>query len=159
MGFMMTLGQRLRKLRGKISQGQLAAYSGVSQSTISDIENDKIKPKTIEAIIRLARYHHKTTDYLLGVNEDTDIESAFEDTAEHLIKTIRQLPKHRQRDLLAMAEMFLARKEKDDILALDTVLNRVREVGGSEAENLINDLVDRLDLRRLFGNSDGISNQ
>lgn len=153
------LGRRLRELRqiAGLTQGQVAEYAGVSQSTLSDLETGKISPKTIDAIIKLAQYHRRTTDYLLGMNEDTaentSLSVELDETIAHLIKTIRKLPKYRQYDLLAIAEMFIARKAKDDTLAMDIVLSRVKEVGGIEAERLLHEFFDRLDLGELFGDS------
>jgi transcriptional regulator with XRE-family HTH domain len=71
---MSVLGSRLRELRKKagFTQGQLVEYSGVSQSSLSDIERGKIAPKTLDAIATLAKYYKTTTDYLLGLTDHAE---------------------------------------------------------------------------------------
>lgn len=58
------------RLQMNLSQGQVSTYAGISQSTLSDIENSKIMPKTLDALIALADYFKVSTDYLLGLTDD-----------------------------------------------------------------------------------------
>ncbi len=66
------LGARLRDVRNQrgLSQGQIAEYAGVSQSTLSDLERGEISPKTIDAVVNLATYFECSADYLLGLTDD-----------------------------------------------------------------------------------------
>lgn len=59
-----TLGKRLKLLRGEVSQEEIAAKSGVSQSNLSKLELDKTLPR-VDALIALADYFQVTTDWLL----------------------------------------------------------------------------------------------
>ncbi len=66
------LGTRLKAVRNRkgMSQGQVAEYAGVAQSTLSDLERGEIAPKTIGALINLAEYFGCSVDYLLGTSND-----------------------------------------------------------------------------------------
>ncbi|MBQ8591798.1 MAG: helix-turn-helix transcriptional regulator [Lachnospiraceae bacterium] len=57
---------RIRELREEknISQTKLALQIGVTQSTLSKIENEQCIPDA-ELIVRMARHFHVTTDYIL----------------------------------------------------------------------------------------------
>lgn len=61
---------RLKELRveKQLSQTQLAAALGVSQSMIARWENDECEP-TGTNIVSIANYFNVTTDYLLGRGE------------------------------------------------------------------------------------------
>lgn len=66
------LGLRLKEVRNRkgLSQGQVAEYAGVSQSTLSDLERGEIAPKTVDALVNLATYFDCSADYLLGLTDD-----------------------------------------------------------------------------------------
>lgn len=66
------LGTRLRQLRTRRgrSQGQIAEYAKVPQSTLSDFERGDVAPKTVGALINLAEYFGCSVDYLLGLTDD-----------------------------------------------------------------------------------------
>lgn len=51
----MTLGQRVRALRGTMTQGELSRRSGLKQAHISRIENDHFEGLTSETVVALAR--------------------------------------------------------------------------------------------------------
>jgi transcriptional regulator with XRE-family HTH domain len=62
----MTVGERIKKLRGKsMSQYELAKAVGLSRNTIYSYENGRRLPDA-GAIIALANFFNVTTDYLLG---------------------------------------------------------------------------------------------
>lgn len=63
----MTIGQQLRKARTEfgLSQDDLAALSGITQATISDIETGAVSSPRCDTIIKLAFALQVTTDYLL----------------------------------------------------------------------------------------------
>jgi transcriptional regulator with XRE-family HTH domain len=66
------LGTRLKAVRNRkgMSQGQVARYAGVAQSTLSELERGEIAPKTIDALVNLAGYFGCSVDYLLGTSND-----------------------------------------------------------------------------------------
>lgn len=72
------LGKRVRhaRLAAKMTQEQLAELSGLKQFHISRIENGDIKDIKGDTIVRLARALRVSTDYLLGMDEDTELEPA-----------------------------------------------------------------------------------
>ena len=57
---------RIRELREEknISQTKLALQIGITQSTLSKIENEQCIPDA-ELIVHMARHFHVTTDYIL----------------------------------------------------------------------------------------------
>lgn len=59
---------RIKELRiGKVmSQGQLAEIVGISQQTLSKIENNIYLPP-VDILLKLAEYFNVTCDYLLGM--------------------------------------------------------------------------------------------
>jgi len=61
------LGQRIHEMRLALgwSQVTLAARLNISKQTVSNWENDNIQP-SIEMLVRLADAFNVTTDYLLG---------------------------------------------------------------------------------------------
>jgi transcriptional regulator with XRE-family HTH domain len=66
------LGTRLKAVRNRrgMSQGQVARYAKVAQSTLSELERGEIAPKTIDALVNLAGYFGCSVDYLLGTSND-----------------------------------------------------------------------------------------
>ena len=66
------LGQRINELRIAFgwNQVQLAEKLGVSKQTISNWENENIQP-SIEMLVRMAKLFHVSTDYILGLDDDS----------------------------------------------------------------------------------------
>ena len=60
-----------RKAAG-LTQAEVAAQIGISQNAYSYWENGKVKIDN-ESLVKLARLFGKTTDYLMGITEHTDI--------------------------------------------------------------------------------------
>lgn len=62
--------ENLRKLREEknISQVRLSVEIGVAQETISAYERGKAVP-TCENLIKMAKFLHTSTDYLLGLSD------------------------------------------------------------------------------------------
>jgi transcriptional regulator with XRE-family HTH domain len=74
-----TLGKRIRSIRSRknLSLAKLADAIDISQSSLSNIENDKQKP-TSDVIIALSEYFEVTTDWLLkGVKAAQDNNDLF----------------------------------------------------------------------------------
>ncbi|MBM7633874.1 helix-turn-helix domain-containing protein [Geomicrobium sediminis] len=65
-----TIGQRLKKLRGKRTQNEVSIKLGLSRGRYAHYENDRVEPD-IPTIKKLATFYNVSTDYLLGY-EDMD---------------------------------------------------------------------------------------
>lgn len=70
----MSLGERLRerRLKLRLTNGQVAKYIGISKAHVSDMEHDRSKP-SLELLGRLARYYKTTTDYLLELTDQAKL--------------------------------------------------------------------------------------
>jgi len=68
------LGQRIHILRQNFgwSQVELAKRLNITKQTVSNWENENILP-SIEMLIRIARLFHVSTDYLLGLDDLTQL--------------------------------------------------------------------------------------
>lgn len=62
---------RLKDMREDrdLTQKQLAQYLHISQNTYSQYENG-VRAMPIEVLIRLARYFHTSTDFILGLTDE-----------------------------------------------------------------------------------------
>jgi len=67
---------RERRERLGMSQIELAARSGVKQSVISDIENNKTTRPRIDTVASIARALGCTVDDLIGDSDDTTSEKS-----------------------------------------------------------------------------------
>ena len=154
--------QRLLALRKqkKLTQGQVAQYSNVAQSTISSIELGKIQPKTVDALVNLASFYGVTLEYLFGfvddpnakIMESFEFRSAVEPepatlkapaygsiltAEERWLALFRQLPADEQRALLQTMEQYLAMDDDqraivDRMMAQFKRLMTPRIIGGEE---------------------------
>ena len=63
---------RIKDLRedGDITQKEIAAYLHVSQNTYSQYENGQ-RQLPIECLIALAKFYNTSTDYILGLTNDS----------------------------------------------------------------------------------------
>lgn len=88
----------IRKLRKEfnISQVELASKLGVTKQCVSNWENDNILP-SIEMLIKLAKYFNVSTDYLLGINSEKNLNVSELDDIEisHIKLIIEDLKKHK----------------------------------------------------------------
>ena len=68
------LGKRIYELRVAFgwNQVQLADKLGVSKQTVSNWENENIQP-SIEMLIRLAKLFNVSTDYMLGLEREIQL--------------------------------------------------------------------------------------
>ena len=71
---MESLGDRIANLRKEldINQKELSTKVGITEASLSRYENNLREPKS-EIIVRLAKALETSTDYLLGVNDNTKI--------------------------------------------------------------------------------------
>jgi len=58
------IGKRIKKLRGGISQAELADMLGTKQVRISHIETGRVKP-TLELLIAMSKLFKSSIDYIL----------------------------------------------------------------------------------------------
>ena len=63
---------RLKDLRedADITQKEIAAYLNIKQNTYSQYENGQ-RQLPIDALIALARFYKTSTDYILGLTDET----------------------------------------------------------------------------------------
>ena len=90
------LGKNIKTLRTALgwSQVDLARKLNITKQTVSNWENDNIQP-SIEMLVRLSKIFGVTTDYLLGLETDVQVNvSGLSETAvAHLLLLIDDLRK------------------------------------------------------------------
>lgn len=90
------LGQRMMELRTAcgITQVELAKRLGVAKQTVSNWENDNIQP-SIDMLIRVAKFFHVSTDYLLGLEDmrTLTVEGLSSEIVAHLALLIEDFQK------------------------------------------------------------------
>jgi transcriptional regulator with XRE-family HTH domain len=75
------LGDRLKSLRGKKTQEDVAKIIGISRARYSHYENGRSEPDT-DTLQKLADFYGVTTDYILGRSqliEGLNVESVYEE--------------------------------------------------------------------------------
>lgn len=82
--------ERIIALREEIglTQKELSNKVFISNSVISEYENNKIQP-SVSALIQLANFFHVSIDYLLG---QTEIKSSMKDLEQQLITRSGKVP-------------------------------------------------------------------
>ncbi len=85
-----TIGTRLKELRQKKSlrQEQVAEIIGVNKSTISAYEIGGRQP-SFDILVSLARFYHVSTDYLLGLTDDRNLD--ISGLTEHEVEVLSEL--------------------------------------------------------------------
>ncbi|TPG74352.1 XRE family transcriptional regulator [Brevibacillus laterosporus] len=63
------IGKRLIKLRGSLTQEEVAEKIGISRARLGHYEIGRSKPD-VDTLQLLADYYHCSTDYILGRTED-----------------------------------------------------------------------------------------
>ncbi|MBZ4650926.1 MAG: transcriptional regulator, family [Thermosipho sp. (in: Bacteria)] len=93
----MTIGDKIRLLRTqkKISIRKLAEITGLSKSTLSDIENNKSKKPTIDTISKIAKAL------------EISISELFEETNLQTKENIQQITKEKESESKNHSEVFL----------------------------------------------------
>lgn len=100
----MTLGQRLKMLRGKRTQQEIANQLGIARSRYSHYENDYVQVD-FELLQKIADLHNVSIDFLLGrevaITENTlskeevevieDLRRLEEKDKEYVIELIKRL--------------------------------------------------------------------
>ncbi len=88
-------GEKIRYLRLKnnLTSRELSKALNISESSISLYENGKRKP-SIELIIKIADYFNVTTDFLLGVSDNSltnpknNLNTDFSEVLENIITSL-----------------------------------------------------------------------
>ena len=57
------------RIDGDVKQIEIAKYLGVTQSTYSGYETGRINIP-LEALVKIAEFHHVSTDYFLELSDD-----------------------------------------------------------------------------------------
>lgn len=93
---MVYFGSRLKELRKQmgLNQAELAERISVTKSVISYYENQDRSPSP-EALIKLSKIFHVSTDYLLGLESEQvlNVSNLSEDDIEFVKLTIEKLSK------------------------------------------------------------------
>ncbi|QYY44724.1 helix-turn-helix domain-containing protein (plasmid) [Aneurinibacillus thermoaerophilus] len=72
------LGKRLKELRGKRTQEEIAKQIGLSRARYSHYENERSQPDH-ETLQKIADFHGVSIDYLLGRTDTPEKEDSNED--------------------------------------------------------------------------------
>lgn len=90
------LGKRLKGLRGKQTQEQVANKLGISRSRYSHYENEHVQPDN-ELLQRMAELYNVSIDYLLGrtndkssISQEGTSDADDKDAADYLLEYIEQ---------------------------------------------------------------------
>ena len=105
---------RMLRLERKLNQGQLGDTVGLSQQTVSRIEQDYNK-MTVDTLVRLASYFGVTTDFILGLSEkrlETEISSAKVKELDRFREFYRVYRTLDERDREILYQMGKLMKEK-----------------------------------------------
>lgn len=89
------IGRRLSQLRTKkgINQRELAQQIGVSDGTIGMWETGKRQPD-LDTVAVLAKYYNVSTDYLLGLDIDSNKKNTISLDAQNILDIFYQDPEH-----------------------------------------------------------------
>jgi transcriptional regulator with XRE-family HTH domain len=105
-----TVGERIKVLRGSVSQAQFAEMYGLSKNTLWGYENGTTDPRA-SFVAKLAKDYGVTTDWILfGEGEPPKPELSAREAC--LIANYRASPEEGQRSVETMASL-LAKRDKD----------------------------------------------
>ncbi|KSU89836.1 XRE family transcriptional regulator [Priestia veravalensis] len=116
------LGSRLKFLRGKRTQEDVAKAISVSRARYSHYENGRSEPDT-QTLEKLADFFNVSTDYLLGRTDNPDLiqekneESLLDPELGVFFKEIKNAPEDRQEQLRKIWEIIKSegnREVEDD---------------------------------------------
>ena len=69
------LGQQIKTIKGKRTQGEIANQLNISRPTYSHLETNRIEP-SMSLLTAIADLYCVTTDYLLGRSQDSRLTAA-----------------------------------------------------------------------------------
>lgn len=106
----MTLGNKLKQLRGKRTQGEIANQLNISRPTYSHLETNRIEP-SMSLLTAIADLYCVTTDYLLGRSEDSRLTEAEDkitnNMASRFAELVADLPENEQENAWRQALMYV----------------------------------------------------
>ncbi|HEL4314604.1 TPA: winged helix-turn-helix domain-containing protein [Clostridioides difficile] len=148
---MESLGDRIANLRKEldINQKELATKVGITEASLSRYENNLREPKS-EIIVRLAKALETSTDYLLGVNDNTKISKEDKLIIENLSvsektkKLLEKIYSLEKEDREAIEKMTT---EKDITIALLDVM--LPDISGIEVCKFIRENFDQVGIIML----------
>ena len=113
----MALDEKVRVKREELgmTQAELARKSGLTQATISRIENREVKQLKSNALKALARALGVTTDFLSGVKQKVDFDDALkaDENAKIIFRGYENLNQENKERLKAFVQ-FLVEQEKKE---------------------------------------------
>ncbi|MED4354092.1 helix-turn-helix transcriptional regulator [Schinkia azotoformans] len=115
---MITFGERIKYVRksNKLNQVEFAKIIGVSQGTLSELEQDKYKP-SIDTIISINKEFNVNLDWLLidpmhqGTPKDTYILN-IEGKEKELLSLFKKLSSQDQDEIVEIIELKLKKYKK-----------------------------------------------
>lgn len=112
---MSTIGERIKRIR-KIYEHNQVDFSniiGVSQGTLSELEQDKYKP-ALDTIIQIHNKFNTDIYWLLfGVEQHNDDKNRFGKTESELILQFRKLKLVDQEEILDIIQLKINRYNKE----------------------------------------------
>ena len=100
---MSMFGKRIKELRGKRTQEEVAEKIGISRARLSHFETGRREPD-LELVNRFADFYGVTTDYLLGKSNDprltADQDKNFDEKAEKLLKIFENIKDEEKKEEL-----------------------------------------------------------
>ncbi|MCC3359681.1 helix-turn-helix domain-containing protein [Bacillus sp. REN16] len=108
---MITLGNRIKYVRktNKLNQVEFAKIIGISQGTLSEVEQDKYNP-SIETIILIHKNFKVDLEWLLvNLNSSNPYKSKIVGNEVELLTLFRKLPSDEQDEVIGIIELKLKR--------------------------------------------------
>lgn len=109
-----TIGERIRTVRksNKPSQVEFANIVGVSQGTLSELEQDKYKP-SLDSIIAMKEWFKIDTDWLIFGEDNKEIKSIFNLSIEsqelNLLSNFRELNEKDKDEIIQFIKLKITR--------------------------------------------------
>jgi transcriptional regulator with XRE-family HTH domain len=118
----MKIGERLRQQRErlKLTLGQVAEYEDIGRQYLSKLELGINTPPTWPLLARLARRYHVSSDYLLGLVDNTAGRADLAPEEEALLIAWQSLPEEQRLVMLNLLQ---------DDAALGVLLSAVTALG------------------------------
>jgi len=113
----MALAEKVRVKRDELgmTQAELAKKSGLTQATISRIENEEVQQLKSDALKALAQALGVTTDFLSGVKQRMDFDDALkaDENAKIIFRGYENLNQENKKRIKAFVQ-FLVEQEKKE---------------------------------------------
>ncbi len=121
----MTIGDKIRLLRTekKISIRKMAEITGLSKSTLSDIENNKSKKPTVDTIGRIAKalgvpiselFDESSPQFEEQLENNVDNKSNQSEVFLRSVARAKERPKETQEKIASFINLLLEHEEKND---------------------------------------------